>query len=132
MLAKQPENRIASMSEVVRRLEEIQANSQGSVDPAELLEYAGLRLPAHMVPSSIMVLAEIPLTPVGKLDRKALPAPVFEAKSFRAPTSPIATASISTGMVELEALWPSSSTRFMASLPAIKSVKPSSPRAERR
>ena len=36
-----------------------------------------------------MVLDEFPLNPSGKLDRKALPAPVFEAKEFRAPTTPI-------------------------------------------
>ncbi|NKY31863.1 amino acid adenylation domain-containing protein [Nocardia speluncae] len=46
-------------------------------------------LPAYMVPTTIMVLDRIPLSPNGKLDRKALPAPVRQAKQFRAPASPV-------------------------------------------
>ncbi|MGH8879927.1 MAG: non-ribosomal peptide synthetase, partial [Stackebrandtia sp.] len=61
----------------------------GSVDVAVLTAYAGERLPGHMVPSSIMVIDEIPLTPAGKLDRRALPEPAFEAREFRAPSTPI-------------------------------------------
>ncbi|WP_157108544.1 non-ribosomal peptide synthetase, partial [Aldersonia kunmingensis] len=49
----------------------------------------GGRLPAYMVPSVIMVLDVLPLNASGKLDRKALPAPVFESKVFRAPSTPI-------------------------------------------
>ncbi|MGV5049105.1 amino acid adenylation domain-containing protein [Rhodococcus pyridinivorans] len=51
--------------------------------------YAQQSLPAHMVPSTIMVLDTIPLTPNGKLDRAALPEPVFEAREFRAPVTPM-------------------------------------------
>ncbi|WP_329415486.1 amino acid adenylation domain-containing protein [Nocardia vinacea] len=53
---------------------------------AELTELAARKLPAHMVPSAVMVLDEIPLTPVGKLDRRALPAPQLRTKTFRAPS----------------------------------------------
>nr|WP_109525351.1 non-ribosomal peptide synthetase [Nocardia aurea] len=58
-----------------------------SVDIAALTAYAQQRMPAHMVPTSIMVLDTIPLTPVGKLDRRALPEPVFETMTFRAPAT---------------------------------------------
>ncbi|MCA1006192.1 non-ribosomal peptide synthase/polyketide synthase [Rhodococcus hoagii] len=58
------------------------------IDVPALLEFVGRSLPRHMVPSTAMVLDTIPLTPVGKLDRQALPAPVFEAREFRAPVTP--------------------------------------------
>ncbi|WP_280364175.1 non-ribosomal peptide synthetase, partial [Nocardia wallacei] len=63
----------------------------GAVEVEQLLEQAGRSLPAHMVPTTIMVLDEIPLTPVGKLDRAALPAPVLQAKEFRAPSGRLET-----------------------------------------
>ncbi|MFD0361485.1 amino acid adenylation domain-containing protein [Nocardia sp. GCM10030253] len=57
------------------------------VDTGELAAFAGKSLPAYMVPSAIVVLDEIPLTPVGKLDRAALPEPAFATKQFRAPAT---------------------------------------------
>ncbi|UGT58362.1 amino acid adenylation domain-containing protein [Nocardia asteroides] len=55
------------------------------IDIAALTAAAERSLPGHMVPTSITVLDEIPLTPVGKLDRGALPEPLLRKREYRAP-----------------------------------------------
>jgi nonribosomal peptide synthetase DhbF len=57
------------------------------LDPAELREACGRELPGYMMPSAIMVLGQLPLSPNGKLDRRALPAPEYAAGD-EAPASP--------------------------------------------
>ena len=54
----------------------------------ELQEGLRQRLPEYMVPSAVMVLGAWPLTPNGKLDRKALPMPERRGEGYRAPRTP--------------------------------------------
>ncbi|MEU4345754.1 amino acid adenylation domain-containing protein, partial [Nocardia sp. NPDC023852] len=65
------------------------AAQDAPLDTDLVREDLALQLPAYMVPSLVIVLDEFPLNASGKLDRKALPAPVFEAAVFRAPTTPV-------------------------------------------
>ncbi|MCA2206556.1 non-ribosomal peptide synthetase [Nocardia rosealba] len=60
------------------------------IHPEAVKAAVGETLPAYMVPASVIVLDRVPLTPLGKVDRKALPAPDFGARTVasRAPSNP--------------------------------------------
>jgi len=55
------------------------AKPGASIDPAEVKEHLRGKLPEYMVPVAIVLLDRFPLTPNGKVDRKALPAPARSA-----------------------------------------------------
>ncbi len=62
-----------------------------TVDTAALTRRAEQRLPQHAVPAAIVVIERLPLTPVGKLDHRALPEPALAARAFEAPRTPTET-----------------------------------------
>ncbi|MFD6102618.1 amino acid adenylation domain-containing protein, partial [Nocardia salmonicida] len=67
----------------------VMPSSGATVDVSALDAFLAESLPGYMIPAAIMVLDQIPLTPVGKLDRKALPETVFTVREFRAPATPV-------------------------------------------
>ncbi|WGS52183.1 amino acid adenylation domain-containing protein [Paraburkholderia sp. D15] len=64
------------------------ANTGASLDVMSLRAALASRLPAYMQPSHIAILDEMPLTPNGKLDRRALPDPADDANRADAASEP--------------------------------------------
>ncbi|MEU8927930.1 amino acid adenylation domain-containing protein, partial [Kitasatospora sp. NPDC048545] len=59
------------------------------VAPEEIRAHLATTVTDAMVPSAVVALEELPLTPSGKIDRLALPAPEFTAATgYRAPSTP--------------------------------------------
>ena len=64
--------------------------SGAAVEDEELRAHLKRSLPDFMLPSTFVELQQFPLTPNGKIDRKALPAPKYkDSEEYTAPRSPI-------------------------------------------
>jgi len=61
------------------------AATGGRPDGETLRATLAAQLPEPMVPSAVVVLDELPMSPAGKVDRAALPAPAAERRAARAP-----------------------------------------------
>jgi amino acid adenylation domain-containing protein len=67
-----------------RRLVAYVVGDPRRLDPRTLRESLRQSVPEYMVPSAVMVLAALPQTSTGKLDRKTLPAPQYERADLEA------------------------------------------------
>nr|WP_276307341.1 non-ribosomal peptide synthetase [Amycolatopsis antarctica] len=75
-----------------RRLTGYAVPAAGGAEPdsGELRDHLAAILPEHLVPASIVVVPELPVTAGGKLDRAALPAPgPVERAASRQPRNPV-------------------------------------------
>jgi natural product biosynthesis luciferase-like monooxygenase protein len=73
-------------------------------DPAALREHLRALLPESMVPSHVIVLDELPLTPNAKVDRQALPAPE-QVRSAARPATTAASAPAGALQERIAACW---------------------------
>jgi acyl carrier protein len=64
------------------------AERGAALDGATLRQALRELLPEYMVPAFVIVLPQWPLTPNGKLDRRALPSPSQRSGTYRAPRTP--------------------------------------------
>lgn len=64
------------------------AVQEAALDAASLRRTLAGTMPEYMVPAAVVLLDALPLTINGKLDQRALPAPVFQSEGGRLPATP--------------------------------------------
>uniref|UniRef100_UPI0010417C90 non-ribosomal peptide synthetase n=1 Tax=Actinomadura roseirufa TaxID=2094049 RepID=UPI0010417C90 len=69
----------------VREQREGEIDFTAAAVAADVRAHAARRLPDHMLPAAVTVLDRLPLTASGKVNRAALPEPVFARDVYRAP-----------------------------------------------
>jgi hypothetical protein len=74
---------------VLVRDERLVAYAAGAATPDELRAHLAAWLPDFMLPSALVVLDSLPLTPSGKVDRPALPDPDAQAEVYVPPRTPL-------------------------------------------
>ena len=70
----------------------------------EVRDYLKEKLPEYMIPSAIVVLEKMPLTPNGKVDRRALPAPDRHSRCRPEYEAPVGATEIALAQIWAEAL----------------------------
>jgi amino acid adenylation domain-containing protein len=75
---------------IVAYLSPAQENQNSALSGSDLRKYLQAKLPEYMIPSAYVLLEMMPLTPNGKLDRRALPPPEYESeREYLAPRTEI-------------------------------------------
>lgn len=88
VLSSHPEVRQVALAARNNQLVAYVVLSSPAVEAEQLIELAAERLPPYMVPAHVVVLDRLPLSPNGKVDRAALPAPVLDRPRYRPARSP--------------------------------------------
>lgn len=78
---------VAESEGMKRLIAYLQCEPTAGITEVEIRKYLGKNLPEYMVPSAFVMMDSFPMTANGKIDRKALPAPVWNRNEYIAPVT---------------------------------------------